>query len=276
MTSILRHNRLALLGGGVLLLMIGISVAASWIASMDPAMMQPRMRLTPPGEAFLLGTDALGRDVYSRVVHGSRMSLAIGALVVVITIAIGTLIGLVAGASRIMDRILMRIMDGVMAIPGILLAVALVSLFGASLVSVVIAIAVPEIPRVVRLVRSVVLSVREEPYVEAAVGLGVPYPKVVWRHILPNCFAPLIVQASYVFAAAILLEAVLGFLGVGFPPEIPTFGNILAEARPVFQRAPWATVAPGLLLAVTVLAVNLLGDGLRDSLDPKLARRAND
>lgn len=234
MTSILRHNRLALLGGGVLLLMVAISVAASWIASMDPAMMQPRMRLTPPGEAFLLGTDALGRDVYSRVVHGSRMSLAIGALVVVITIAIGTLIGLVAGASRIMDRVLMRIMDGVMAIPGILLAVALVSLFGASLASVVIAIAVPEIPRVVRLVRSVVLSVREEPYVEAAVGLGVPYPKVVWRHILPNCFAPLIVQASYVFAAAILLEAVLGFLGVGFPPEIPTFGNILAEARPVF------------------------------------------
>ena len=170
------------------------------------------------------------------------MSLAIGALVVVITIAIGTLIGLVAGASRIMDRVLMRIMDGVMAIPGILLAVALVSLFGASLASVVIAIAVPEIPRVVRLVRSVVLSVREEPYVEAAVGLGVPYPKVVWRHILPNCFAPLIVQASYVFAAAILLEAVLGFLGVGFPPEIPTFGNILAEARPVFHARrgpPW-------------------------------------
>ncbi|WP_236840708.1 ABC transporter permease [Bordetella pertussis] len=228
MTSILRHNRLALLGGGVLLLMVAISVAASWIASTDPAMMQPRMRLTPPGEAFLLGTDALGRDVYSRVVHGSRMSLAIGALVVLITIAIGTLIGLVAGASRIMDRVLMRIMDGVMAIPGILLAVALVSLFGASLASVVIAIAVPEIPRVVRLVRSVVLSVREEPYVEAAVGLGVPYPKVVWRHILPNCFVPLIVQASYVFAAAILLEAVLGFLGVGFPPEIPTFGNILA------------------------------------------------
>ena len=276
MTSILRHNRLALLGGGVLLLMVAISVAASWIASMDPAMMQPRMRLTPPGEAFLLGTDALRarrvlpRRAWQPHVPGHRRA---------------------GGRHHDCDRHPHRPGGRGLAHhgprphadhgrrhghSGILLAVALVSLFGASLASVVIAIAVPEIPRVVRLVRSVVLSVREEPYVEAAVGLGVPYPKVVWRHILPNCFAPLIVQASYVFAAAILLEAVLGFLGVGFPPEIPTFGNILAEARPVFQRAPWITVAPGLLLAVTVLAVNLLGDGLRDSLDPKLARRAND
>jgi len=276
MKTLLRQNRLAFLGGCVLLLLVAASLAAPWIVHADPSFMQPRMRLKPPGADFLFGTDALGRDVYARVAYGSRMSLAIGALVVLVTICLGTLTGLAAGASRMLDGILMRIMDGVMAIPGILLAVALVSLVGASLASVVVAISVPEIPRVARLVRSVVLSVREEPYVEAAVGLGVPRYKVVWRHILPNCIAPLIVQASYVFAAAILLEAVLGFLGVGFSPEVPTFGNILAEARPVFQRAPWTTVAPGLLLAATVLAVNVFGDGLRDSLDPKFAGRSHD
>ncbi len=274
--SLLRHNKLALIGSIALLIMLLISLLTPFITSTDPSLMQPRLRLRPPGADFWFGTDALGRDLFSRVLYGSRTSLLIGLLAAGGTIAIGALIGLIAGASRFWDRILMRIMDGLMAIPGILLAIALVSLIGANLYSVVLAITLPEIPRVVRLVRGVVLTLREEAYIEAAIGLGIPRYKVMWRHILPNCLPPLIVQASYVFAAAILLEAALGFLGVGFPPQTPTFGNIMAEGRPVFQRAPWVTTAPGIFLALTVLAVNVLGDGLRDRLDPKMAGRTHD
>lgn len=273
--SALRSNYAALIGAILLLAIALVSIFASWIAYADPSFMQPRLRLRAPGEDFWFGTDALGRDLFSRVLYGSRTSLLIGLFVTLGTALLGTAIGLIAGVSRVLDHILMRIMDGIMAIPGVLLAIALVSIFGANLYSVVLAISVPEIPRMARLVRSVVLSLREELYVQAAIGLGVPHYKVLLRHILPNCFAPLIVQASYVFAAAILLEAVLGFLGVGFPPQIPTFGNILAEGRPVFQRAPWVTIAPGLFLAITVLAVNVLGDALRDKLDPKMAGKTD-
>ncbi|WP_439494990.1 ABC transporter permease [Bosea sp. (in: a-proteobacteria)] len=265
-------NRIALLSA-VLLLAIALSAMfAGPITGDDPFLIRPRLRLRPPGEEFWFGTDALGRDVFALVLHGGRISLLVGLLAALAGAAIGTAIGLLTGYLRWLDPIAMRIMDGIMAIPGILFAVALVSLVGPSLLTIVAAITFSEIPRVTRLVRSVVLSVREEAYVRAAEGLGIPPILVLLRHILPSCIAPLIVQTTYMFAAAILSEAVLGFLGVGFPPDIPSWGNVLAEGRAVFQRAPWTIIAPGLFLAVTVMAVNLLGDGLRDRLDPRLSR----
>jgi peptide/nickel transport system permease protein len=267
-------NRIALLSA-VLLLAIALSaVFAGTITGDDPFLIRPRLRLRPPGGEFWFGTDALGRDVFALVLHGGRISLLVGLLAALAGAAIGTAIGLLTGYLRWLDPIAMRIMDGIMAIPGILFAVALVSLVGPSLITIVAAITFSEIPRVTRLVRSVVLSVREEAYVRAAEGLGIPPMLVLLRHILPSCIAPLIVQTTYMFAAAILSEAVLGFLGVGFPPDIPSWGNVLAEGRAVFQRAPWTIIAPGLFLAVTVMAVNLLGDGLRDRLDPRLSRAA--
>jgi peptide/nickel transport system permease protein len=207
------------------------------------------------------------------VIHGARVSLIIGVTVAVLSIAVGLVIGLVAGYMRWLDAIVMRVMDGLMAIPAILLAIALVSLWGGGLLTVVSAIAIPEIPRVVRLVRSIVLSIREEPYVEAAISVGTRVPLILIRHVLPNTIAPLIVQGTYVCASAILLEAILSFLGAGIPPEIPTWGNIMAEGRVLFQVYPHNILFPGIFLALTVLAVNVLGDGLRDTLDPRMAKR---
>ncbi|WP_372022499.1 ABC transporter permease [Tistrella mobilis] len=266
-------SRPVLLGLAIVALMVLAAILAPYLTSFDPTIMKPRFRLKAPDATYWFGTDALGRDLFSRVLHGGQVSLFLGLVVCVVAVGIGTVLGLLAGATRLLDAVLMRIMDGIMAIPSILLAVAMVSLFGASFVSVVIAIAFPDIPRVVRLVRSVVLSVREEPYVEAALGLGVPRWLVLLRHVLPNCVAPLTVQATYIFASAILVEAVLGFLGVGYPPDVPTWGNILAEGRNYFQQAPWTIFFAGGFLAATVLSVNILGDGLRDQLDPKLAGR---
>lgn len=274
--------------GAVLLgLIVLMGLFASQLASVDPTEINPSNRNMTPGQIVserndegekierrvLMGTDTLGRDIYSRVVHGARVSLVIGISVAAISVVIGLLIGLVAGYFRPIDAIVMRIMDGLMAIPAILLAIALVSLAGASLLTVIVAIAIPEIPRVVRLVRSVVLSIREEPYVEAAISVGTPTPKILLRHILPNTVAPLIVQATFIAGSAILLEAILSFLGVGMSPETPTWGNIMAEARQVFQIYPHGILFPGIALAITVLAINMLGDGLRDAVDPRLTRQ---
>jgi len=267
-----RRNPTVVVSLSILLAMAGIAVFAPLIAP-DPMHINPVNRLKPPSETSWLGTDHLGRDVYARTVFGTRISLAVGLLVAIISTGIGLTIGLVSGYLRLVDAVVMRIMDGLMAIPGILFAIALMALFGSSVQNVIIAISVPEIPRVVRLVRAVVLQLREQPYVEAAIASGTRLPKILIRHILPNTFAPLMVQATYVCASAVIVEALLSFLGAGTPPEVPSWGNMMAEGRVYFQIKPWIIFFPGVCLAVMVLTVNILGDGLRDTLDPRIARR---
>jgi peptide/nickel transport system permease protein len=253
--------------------MLGIALfaalAAPWLGTIDPQMIAPFNRLEAPGEHFWFGGDLIGRDVYSRTIYGSRISLAVGLGVAVIGITFGLVVGILSGFVSWVDQILMRVMDGLMAIPSILLAVALISLTGASLKNVIIAISIAEIPRVARLVRSVVLQLKERPYVEAAITAGTPFILVLWRHILPNTLAPLLVQATYIFASAVLTEAILSFIGAGTPPSIPSWGNIIAEGRTVFSIAPHIVLFPGIALSFTVLGVNLLGDGLRDIFDPR-------
>jgi peptide/nickel transport system permease protein len=274
-------------GAAVILVMIVVGVGAPFLGTVDPSDINPTFRNRVPGTEqtirradgstatyrHWMGTDSLGRDVYSRVLYGARISLLVGVTVATISITIGLVIGLLAGYLRWLDGLVMRFMDGLMAIPGILLAPAVVSLFRAGILAVIVAIVVPEIPRVVRLVRAIVLSVREEPYVEAAIMTGTPTPLLLMRHVLPNTIAPLIVQGTFVCANAILLEAILSFLGIGIPPDTPTWGNIMAEGRGLFRVYPHNIFFPGIALALTVLAVNMLGDGLRDRLDPKLAKR---
>jgi peptide/nickel transport system permease protein len=268
----IRRNPTIAIGSALLIAMAVVAAIAPWIAG-DPQFMTPIDRLRPPSAAHWFGTDHLGRDIYARAVYGARISLVVGLSVAVLSIAFGLTIGLIAGYYRKFDNIVMRFMDGLMAIPGILLAIALVSLNKASVFIVVIAIAIPEIPRVVRLVRSVVLTTREQPFIEAAVGGGSRSLKIILRHIVPSTIAPLIVQATYITASAILTESALSFLGAGVPPEVPTWGNMIASSRLLLARAPWTIFFPGTCLALVVLAVNLLGDGLRDRLDPRLARR---
>jgi peptide/nickel transport system permease protein len=262
-----------LLGGALLLIVVLMALLAPWLWTVDPVFISPTERNDPPTAVHWMGTDALGRDLYSRVIYGAQISLTIGLTVAVLSVVIGLAFGLVAGYMRWLDPIIMRVMDGLMAIPSILLAIMLIAISGNSLFTVVVAITVPEIPRVVRLVRGVVLSIREEPYVEAAIAVGTRLPAILRRHVLPNTIAPLIVQATYVCASAIILEAYLSFLGAGIPPEIPTWGNTMAEGRIYFIIAPWVIFVPGIVLAITVLAVNLLGDGLRDTLDPRIAKQ---
>jgi peptide/nickel transport system permease protein len=275
------------IGGMALVLLVMVAIAAPWLGTVDPTLFDAASRDLRPGEAgeittlegetvkhvFLMGSDSYGRDIYSRVIYGTRVSLVVGLAAALLALFFGVICGLVAGYIRRLDGVVMRVMDGIMAIPAILIAIAVVALWRASLTSVVIAIAIPEIPRVTRLVRALVLSIREEPYVEAAVSLGTPTTKIMFGHILPNTIAPLLVQGTYICAFAILLEAILSFLGVGLPPDIPTWGNIMAEGRVQFVAYPHNVFFPGVFLAVTVLAVNILGDGLRDTLDPKMAKR---
>ncbi len=283
----LARNKSALFGAILVSAMVLMALLAPLLGTRDPAEVNPSVRNQVPGfvatirddegrkvpVAYRFGTDSLGRDIYSRVVYGARVSLIVGVTVSIISITVGLTIGLIAGYVRALDGVIMRFMDGLMAIPAILLAIGLVSVFRAGLLAVIVAIVVPEVPRVVRLVRAIVLSIREEPYVEAAITVGTPTPLLIVRHVLPNTIAPLIVQGTFVCASAILIEAILSFLGIGIPPEIPTWGNIMAEGRSLFRIYPHNILYPGAFLAVTVLAVNMLGDGLRDALDPRFAKR---
>ena len=268
----LRRHPTIVVGAILLLLVILAAIMAPYVTR-DPILLEPINRLKPPSAEFWMGTDSLGRDIFARTVHGARISLLVGLTVAIISVFSGLVIGLLAGYFNRVDAVVMRVMDGVMAIPAILLAIALVALLGASVKVVIIAIAIPEIPRVTRLVRSVVLSVRDLPYVEAARSNGTRVAKLLRRHILPSTAAPLIVQGTFICASAILTEAGLSFLGAGTPPEIPTWGNMIASSRLYLQIAPWTIFAPGICLALVVLAVNLLGDGLRDRLDPRISRR---
>ncbi len=281
------RNPSVIAGGLILLVMLAIAILAPFLGTIDPTRIDPAARNKKPDtevtyrldngttakRVAYFGTDSLGRDVYSRVIYGTRVSLAVGISVSLGAIAIGAIIGLVSGYVRWLDGIIMRIMDGLMAIPGILLAIALVSIWRAGLITVIFAIVVPDVPRVVRLVRSIVLTVREEPYVEGAISVGTPTRILLFRHILPNTIAPLIVQGTFIAAAAILAEAALSFLGIGIPPEIPSWGNIMAEGRTLFRVFPHNIFYPGIFLAFTVLAINIMGDGLRDTLDPKMSKK---
>lgn len=269
----LRRHPSVPLGAAVLVLLVLMAIAAPHLSSFDPQDLDPLARMKPASEDHLFGTDALGRDLWSRTVWGARVSLIVSASVAFLSIIFGVAIGMLAGYFRRIDSVVMRLMDGLMAIPGVLLAIALMATMRASLATVVIAIVIPEIPRVVRLVRALVLTIREQPYVEAAVAVGTRVPKILLRHILPNLFAPVMVQATFIAASAVLTEAVLSFLGVGIPPQIPSWGNMMAEGRNYIAVAFHIVIYPGLFLAVTVLAINMLGDGLLDMLDPRLARK---
>lgn len=261
----------------ILMLAIVISaIFAPWLTPHDPTRLSPGERLKPPGDEFWLGTDAFGRDLFSRILQGGRVSLIVGVGAAVFATFAGLVVGLVAGFIRSVDAIIMRIVDGLMAIPNILLAIAIVALSGASLWTVLVAITIPEIPRVVRLVRSVVLSAREEPYVEAAIAAGSSTWRILGRHLLPNTIAPLIVQGTYICASAILIEAILSFLGAGISPETPTWGNIMAEGRIYFQINPGIVLWPGLVVSIAILSINLVGDAVRDALDPRMAKRGID
>ncbi len=283
----LGRHRSMVVGGAILAVIVAIAFLAPMLGTVNPAQIEPAARNRRPGAervvrnadgtqtrlTYRMGTDSLGRDVYSRVLYGARVSLIVGVTVALVSAIVGLVIGVLAGYLRWLDGVVMRVMDGLMSIPAILLAIGLVSLSRASLRTVILAIVIPEVPRVVRLVRSVVLSIREEPYVEAAVALGAGTPMLLARHVLPNTMAPLVVQATFVCASAILVEAILSFLGVGIPPETPTWGNIMAEGRALFRILPHNILLPGIFLAATVLAVNMLGDGLRDMLDPRIGKR---
>ena len=273
--SLRRHMRWIVPGCAVLVLLISgvLTVLSGWIAPFDPLEMHPLDRFMQPSDLYLLGTDNFGRDTFSRILHGGRVSLSVAFLVAVSTTVLGVSLGVMAGYVRWLDGILMRIMDGLMAIPGILLAIALMTVMEASLLTVVFAITITEVPRMTRLARAATLGVRNMLYIEAAVTIGTRFIPLLWRHIIPNIAAPLLVQATFVAASAILLEAYLGFLGAGIPPEVPSWGNMIAQGRTFVQVSFGLVLYPSLVLAAVVLSINILGDFLRDVLDPRMARR---
>jgi peptide/nickel transport system permease protein len=272
MTFVRRHPAIVI--GGVLLgAMVFIAIFAPYLGTVDPTALAPAKRTREPSATYWFGTDMLGRDVYSRVMYGARVSLIVGFSVAALSSIIGSFIGLVSGFIRALDSVVMRVMDGLMSIPPILLAIALMALTRASVQNVIIAISVAEFPRVSRLIRGVVLSLREQPFVEAAVASGTRLPMIIIKHILPNTLAPLMVNATFICASAMITEATLSFIGAGTPPIVPSWGNIMAEGRALWQVKPYIVFFPAVFLSITVLSVNLLGDGLRDALDPRLAKR---
>ena len=266
---VLTRRRIVLVGLVLVVMVAAVGVSASVIAG-NPMRMDVSARLQGPGSAHWFGTDDLGRDVFARVVYGARLSLGVGLAVVAVALAAGLTAGLVAGYFRRLDNPVMRVMDGLMAFPAIILAIALMASLGPSITNVIVAIGVVYTPRVARVVRGSVLVVRETAYVEAARALGVSDLAIILRHVLPNCLSPIIVQGSFVFAAAVLTEAALSFLGVGVPPYVPSWGNILSEGRLYLQQAPWLVLYPGAAIMLTILGLNLVGDGVRDLLDPKI------
>jgi peptide/nickel transport system permease protein len=268
----LRNNPTVAIGGALLLCLILIAIFAPYLGTVDPTAIAPAKRTRAPSSDFWFGTDLLGRDIYSRVLYGSRVSLTVGLSVALLASLAGLAIGLVSGFVRWADSILMRFIDGLMSIPPILLAVALMALTRGSVGNVILAITIAEVPRVTRLVRGVVLSLREQPYVDAAIASGTRTPMIILRHILPNTLAPMLVQATYVCASAMIVESILSFIGAGTPPTVPSWGNIMAEGRALWQIKPYIVFFPAAFLSVTVLAVNLLGDGLRDAFDPRMAK----
>jgi peptide/nickel transport system permease protein len=270
-TTVLRNRRLAI-GGVLLLCVLFVAVLAPVLATHDPLLLRPEIRLSSPSPEHRFGTDNFGRDLYSRTIYGSRLSLLVGGMVALLAALVGTIVGLFGGYYPRLDLILMRIMDGMMAFPGIVLAVGIMAAMGPHVANVIVALAVVQTPRVVRVVRSVVMGLREMQYVEAARCIGVSDWRLLVRHILPNCISPLVVQSTFIFGEAVLGEASLSFLGVGAPPEIPSWGVILGEARLYIRNAPWMMILPGMALTVTVLALNLMGDGIRDWLDPRLRK----
>jgi peptide/nickel transport system permease protein len=271
-TGFLRRHPTIAFGGALLILMVLMAIFAPYLGTVDPTTLNTSRRTREPSALYWFGTDMLGRDIYSRVVYGARVSLTVGFSVAILASIAGLAIGLVSGMARWADGFIMRVMDGLMSIPPILLAIALMALTRGSVGNVVMAITIAEIPRVARLVRGVVLSLREQPYVDAAVAAGTRAPMIILRHILPNTLAPMTVQATYICASAMLIESLLSFIGAGVPPIIPSWGNIMADGRVVWQVKPFIVFFPAVFLSMTVLAVNLLGDGMRDALDPRLAK----
>src|SRR6266702_4227768 len=273
MRRYVRRHPTIVVGAPLFLLMVGMAIFAPFLGTIDPQALAPIRRLKWPSAAYWFGTDMLGRDVYSRTVYGARVSLIVGISVALFSTGLGLAIGVIAGFTRWVDAIVMRIMDGLMSIPEVLIAIALMALTRASMGNVIFAITVAQVPRVTRLVRGIVLTLREQPYVEAAFASGTGLPRILWRHIVPNTLPPLLVQETFITASAMITEAILSFIGAGTPPNIPSWGNIMAEGRSLFQVAYYIVLFPGIMLSLTVLAINLLGDGLRDALDPRLARR---
>ncbi|OZI30312.1 peptide ABC transporter permease [Bordetella genomosp. 10] len=266
-----------ILAGLILLaVIVFLAVFAPWLGTIDPTALSPIHRTRNPGAEFWFGTDLLGRDVYSRVIYGARVSLIVGFSVALLSTVIGVAIGLAAGFVRWLDAVAMRIMDGFMSIPTILLAIALISVTRPSMKNVILAITVAEIPRVVRLIRGLVLTLREQPYVEAAASSGAGTLRIVCKHIFPNTIAALTVQATYICGVAILAEASLSFIGAGVPPSVPSWGNIMAEGRTLWQVKPYLIAFPAVFLSITILAINMLGDGLRDAIDPRMNRRSGE
>ena len=265
----LARHRLFLLGFGLFSIVLLAAILAPWIAPVDPNKLAMRYKFRPPDADFLFGTDNFGRSLWSRVIWGARLSMLIGTAVVVINAVFGTLIGAAAGYFRWLDNGLMRVNDALMAFPAVLLAIAIAAVLGPSITDVIIALGLVYTPRTARIVRASVLVIREMEYVQAATAAGASHWRILRHHILPNAMAPLIVQLSFLFAVAVLTEATLSFLGVGAVPPTPTWGNIMAEGRQYLTDAPWIIAIPGAALMITVLGLNLLGDGLRDVLDPR-------